>query len=179
MLLILQLACESSSSESGSTDTGGTDTGDADTDSDSDTDSDADSDTDTDTDTAHTGDTSTGNPEYVFVEGTTGVQLDFTYSGTPGASDLIMYGLWGNADMDGAPGATGSTAATFPSSVTVEVAAGMWYCGAFLDVGGDSTGGPGDGDISARWASEGDIAYGIEVRDGYTTTGVTMAFTAP
>lgn len=177
MLLLLALACDSGGDDSGSTDTSSADTADTNSDGDTDNDSDTDTDSDSDTDTAHTGDTGESSPIYLFTAGTTGVQLDFTYTGTPGASDVIRYGLWNNSDMQGEPGAIDALAAVFPATVVAEVAAGMWYCGAFLDVDGDSTTGPGTGDYAARWASSGDVAWGIEVRDGYTTSGVTLDFT--
>lgn len=174
-LLLLSLACESDDTETG--DTGGS----GDTSADTGTpDTDTDTGSDTSRDSGETGETGGAvTPEYVFVAGPTAIQLDFTSTGSAGASDVVRYGLWQNADMDGFPGATGELAAEFPSSIVVEVAAGLWYCGTFLDLGGDNATGPGAEDITARWENEGDIAYGIEVRDGFTTQGVTLAFVVP
>lgn len=136
-------------------------------------------------DTEETGDTGpretgeTGSdpaPEYVFVAGPTGIQLDFSSSLVPVEGEMIRCGVWGDIDFAGQPDAFGETPAVFPSSLVMEVPEGGWYTSAFFDLGGNSPTGPGAEDITARWEAESGIAYQVEVRDGFTTTGLSLTF---
>ena len=146
------------------------DTGDtaADADTDADTDTDADSDSDSDTDTAA--------PQLDFVDGPTGYQLDFTYTGTVSEGDRVRCGAWQGADMSGMPPELQDFEASFPSSEVVEIATGTWYAGCYIDFGGGDTAGPGEEDVGYYYGSTDGGPWPIEVYEGKTTVGAYVDF---
>ncbi len=161
--LIALLACPSDDKDT-ATDTA--DTGDAD----------ADTDADTDTDTAIDTDTDSGQDQLDFVDGPTGYQLDFTYTGTVSSGDMIRCGSWTGADLSGMPSEFQNFDASFPTSELVEIAAGTWYAGCYIDFGGDDTAGPGEEDIGTYYGPADGAPYPIEVYDGKTTIGAYVDF---
>ena len=132
-------------------------------------------------DTADSADTheshDTAAPEYGSVAGTTGIQLDFTFTQTADSADVIRYGFWTNNERITPPEIIGETPAVFPSSLVVELAAGTYYGGAFLDVGGDNADRPDSTeDFVDNWEDSGGLLYAIPVESGFTTTGVLLQF---
>ena len=174
MLLALTFACTGTDADSAAaTETG--DTGVADSGDTNDTDT-----NDTDTNDTGTNDTDTGSdpePVYGYAAGPTGILFEMNYAGVPAAEDVIRYGLWTNGDRLTPPEVMGVAEATFPSSVTIEVAAGTWYGGAFLDVGGDNGDLPDESeDFVSNWDDSLDRLWPIPVQEGSTTTGITLTF---
>ncbi|MBM4369807.1 MAG: hypothetical protein FJ102_26590 [Deltaproteobacteria bacterium] len=135
-----------------------------------------DTDTDTDTDTAIDTDTDSGQDSLDFVDGPTGYQLDFTYTGDVSSGDVIRCGSFTGADLSGMPAEFQDFEATLPTSGLVEIDPGTWYAGCYLDLGGDDAAGPGEEDIGTYYGPHDGAPYPIEVYEGKTTIGAYIDF---